>query len=289
MLGALALFAAMLVTPVAGLAVSSAVALPTSPAAKVSSSKAPPEVSSTSSADLSRFLSYFSGHFDNRAQTIEDRAAGLTPRQGGGHEHIHCHVQPVDIPCTAGTGGASVAGTGASGWHYALASYYFDDDSSKIFRERLYAVREVLDDHQFGNCLQMSMFALRDSTAASLRDNDRSAAAVDWCATEDVSPALQLPGCDVFWRRQGSRFDGRMRTESVVVQSPTLGMPIVVRDDVTLWHDALWVNDRGWDTAGNYLYGHYADVPVPYKLRRIRSAPTEDSCDLDFESWLSRC
>lgn len=79
-----------------------------------------------------------------------------------------------------------------------------------------------------------------------------------------------------------------MRTESVVVKSATMGIPIVVRDDVTLWDHALWVNDRGWDTAGNYLYGNCR--AVPYKLDRAREAPAVNPEVLDdFETWLSRC
>ena len=64
-----------------------------------------------------------------------------------------------------------------------------------------------------------------------------------------------------------------MRTESVVIDSPVLGMPLVVRDDVALWEaedggaDALWVNDRGTDLEGNYIYGNIHDVR--YKMHRV--------------------
>ena len=71
----------------------------------------------------------------------------------------------------------------------------------------------------------------------------------------------------------GERFEGLMRTESVVIDSPVLGKPLVVRDDVALWEaeggsaDALWVNDRGTDLEGNYVYGNIHDLP--YKMRRV--------------------
>jgi len=206
-----------------------------------------------SSPMLESFAAMFQGHFDNFAQVEQDRADGLLPRHGGGHEHIHCHVQPVG-------GGAP-----ATGERFALASYYFDNEPEKLFRERLYAMSAVADDPQFGRCVQMRILELRAETEAALREAGGSAAAVEWSAA-DAAPELVLPGCDVFWRPVADRFEGRMRTESVVVQSARLGMPIVVRDDVTLWGDALWVNDRGADTEGNYLYGNVRDVP--YKMDR---------------------
>eukprot|EP00966_Prymnesium_polylepis_P022373 514967-Prymnesium_polylepis.1 len=111
----------------------------------------------------------------------------------------------------------------------------------------------------------MQIFQLRPESEAALRASGGAAGAVGWSAA-DVAPELVLPGCDVFWRPVGERYEGRMRTESVVVESARMGMPIVVRDDVTLWSDALWVNDRGADMEGNYLYGNVRDVP--YKMDR---------------------
>jgi len=43
---------------------------------------------------------------------------------------------------------------------------------------------------------------------------------------------------------------------------------LTVRDDVALWKDALWVNDRGADTeTGEHVYGNIHDVP--YKMSRV--------------------
>ena len=219
---------------------------------------------------LAPFLASFRGHFDNFAQVLEDRAADLAPRHGGGHEHIHCHVQPIEPLAAAEE-------------DFVLASYYFDNDPKKLFRERVYGMRELEADQQFGHCIQMRIFRLRASTEEALRGVG-SAAAVDCWSAADVDTELLLPGCDVFWRPVGDRFEGRMRTESVVVESPTMGIPIVVRDDVTLGSDALWINDRGSDVAGNYLYGNVRDVP--YKLDRMPEVQHDME---DFESWLSGC
>ena len=76
-----------------------------------------------------------------------------------------------------------------------------------------------------------------------------------------------MPDADVYWRRCGERFEGRMRTESITIVSERSGEEIVVRDDVALWQDALWVNDRGATTDGEYVYGNIHEVP--YKMSRV--------------------
>ena len=88
-----------------------------------------------------------------------------------------------------------------------------------------------------------------------------------------MAASLRIPDCDVFWRWLGERFEGEMRTESIVVRSPVLQRDIVVKDDVALWEggdgasDALWCNDRGFDLEGNYVYGNIHEVP--YKMQRV--------------------
>merc|ERR1711908_52245 len=79
-----------------------------------------------------------------------DRAAGMRPREGGGHEHIHCHVQPLSL-ATRSTHPEALA----------LATYYFDGQPDAIFRERLYSMCELQADPQYGRCIQMRIYQLR--------------------------------------------------------------------------------------------------------------------------------
>lgn len=204
---------------------------------------------------LHSLLSSFQGHFDNHAQMLEDQANGFMPRQGGGHEHIHCHLQPVPLVCSPNSVEACVLGT-----------YYFDGRPQAVFRERLYRLDEVHDDHQFGHCVRMRIYRLREEVEATLRNIGGDASQTSW-SRADVNDSLYIPDCDVFWRYGEDRFEGAMRSESALVFSPTLGKQIVVKDDVTLWEDALWVNDRGTDIDGNYLYGNIRSIP--YKMLRV--------------------
>ena len=84
------------------------------------------------SALLLRFMCLFRGHFDNFAQVDADLAAGRLPRAGGGHEHIHCHLQRLPP--------LSTRADSSNGRAHVLASYYFDGQPDRTFRERVYAL-----------------------------------------------------------------------------------------------------------------------------------------------------
>jgi hypothetical protein len=210
---------------------------------------------------LGSFLSLFRGHFDNHVQHVAELGAGLAPRQGGGHEHIHCALQ--HLGCAAG-----VVSPGApAGAAHVLATYYFDGEPDSIFRERLYRIEQVTADAQFGDSVRMQILRLRPQTAAQLRAAGGDTAGVAWTAA-DGDTELRVPNADVFWREVGpGRFEGRMRSESIELISERSGEPLIVRDDVVLSADALWVNDRGEDAEGCYVYGNIHGVP--YKMARV--------------------
>ena len=48
------------------------------------------------------------------------------------------------------------------------------------------------------------------------------------------------------------------------------GLEILVKDDLKVWPDRLWVNDRGFDRGGGFVYGNQRGVP--YKMRRVVAA-----------------
>jgi hypothetical protein len=83
-----------------------------------------PTVATSQLALLACFMKWFSGSFDNAAQAADDAAGGLAPREGGGHEHIRCHVQNLDAPAQLGPA--------------FLADYRFPARGDASFRTRLY-------------------------------------------------------------------------------------------------------------------------------------------------------
>lgn len=102
----------------------------------------------------------------------EDRDAGMAPGPGGGHEHIHCSLKPLDpslVPEQVAAGGTTSSRGEALDRPLAVvaAKYYFNGDSNVVFRYRLYsfhlcpvssrvlldaAAIYVLDGHEGGRC-----------------------------------------------------------------------------------------------------------------------------------------
>ena len=69
---------------------------------------------------------------------------------------------------------------------------------------------------------------------------------------------------------EGASFVGLMGEDDsgTWVQSQNVaGLEILVKDDLRVWADRLWVNDRGFDREGNFVYGNQRSVP--YKMRRV--------------------
>ncbi|GAB0492283.1 hypothetical protein MMPV_003545 [Pyropia vietnamensis] len=127
--------------------------------------------------NMAEFLGWFAGDFDNYEQVLEERAAGLFPREGGGHEHIHCTLTPL-----------------GDGWLFA--KYYFNGDPSVVFRSRLYRVTPVAGSPV--GLLEMRIYRLFAEAEAALR-----AAAYDvrGLSFTDADVYDWLQGCEVYWER----------------------------------------------------------------------------------------
>lgn len=219
-----------------------------------------------------RFVRTFAGHFDNREQALADRIAGTPPRQGGGHEHIHCHLQPLSVRRANGAAHGPIA---------LLATYHFAGAGPKPFRQRVYTLRPLAAWPGLGEvapgepAIEMQIFRLTEDAEAQLLASGGDASCLGWEEERHLSQSLLIRGCDVLWHWTGDHFEGDMVSESAIVASPILNADIVVRDHLTLLGDALWVNDRGWDLQGNYLYGNIHDIP--YKMDRVGWAACESA------------
>ena len=107
-------------------------------------------------------------------------------------------------------------------------------------------------------------------------------------------PFLELHGCDVEWRpdpdpeRHAYAYGKAQASSSRKLQPdeahhavmvngeatiPSLmnpGSMIRVVDELSLWKDDFWINDRGFDPdTGDFVYGNQRGVP--YKMRRVSS------------------
>lgn len=187
----------------------------------------------------------------------------MLPRDGGGHEHIHCSVVSLTP-------------------RLLFARYYFNGDPSRVFRSRVYQVNTP--ESSDGRVVEMRIFRFYEETEQRLKGCNYDVSAVEW-HNDDIYDWLE--GCEVYWERYqpqagerdeasvrlgiepGTRFVGYMKGGGCELYSRELGGRIRVMDDLLLTAEDLWVADRGFDEHNNFVYGNRRGVP--YKMKRVRS------------------
>jgi len=220
------------------------------------------------------FMNEFNGEFDNYDQVVVNKKLGLYPREGGGHEHIHCQLQTVRNDDEFGV---------------ILAKYYFDGNPNIVFRVRLYEVNLV--DTSDKGLLEMKIYRFYDETEVRLREVGYRADKIEWMR-EDMYE--WLAGCEVLWEMRPASMEESKLTENKVnaltldpqvmkasefsflgymaqggctVFSPKVKGTIKILDDLFCGGNELWVNDRGFNKDGGYIYGNQRGVP--YKMKRV--------------------
>lgn len=220
-------------------------------------------------------VSRFQGDFDNYRQVVEDRAAGLLPREQGGHEHIHCTLVPVAT-------------------NARLAAFYFDGDPTAIFRFRYYQ----LVPH--GDTVDTILYTIDPSLEGLLRQCPDPLQWKQIFTTENGKDRVTLlPDCDVQWswqldpiqhayavsHHQAKSDEDDQGMHAVMVHGEALvesqvmpGVKILIRDQLSLWNDELWIHDRGFEpNTMQFIYGNQRGVP--YRLERVSNmvmmGPTE--------------
>jgi hypothetical protein len=78
-----------------------------------------------------------------------------------------------------------------------------------------------------------------------------------------------LPGCEVYWRKDGDRFLGSIPDGACRVESRRLGKTIIIDDDLVLTANEIWIGDRAEDEDGNWVFGNKEGIP--HKLKRSRN------------------
>jgi hypothetical protein len=234
-------------------------------------------------------LDRFQGDFDNYQQVVADRAEGLLPREGGGHEHIHCCLVPVNADSR-------------------LAAFYFDGAPGAIFRFRYYHLvpTDMSGDTASSSSSSTSSLPLVDTVLYMLhpdleKELRQCPDPLEWpnlfhnfspssSSANDPKTTL-LEACDVRWSWErdpiqhayvaaeerdnaGTGNNGMhavMVHGSATVRSQMMpGQEILIKDQLSLWRDSLWIHDRGYNPeTGAFIYGNQRGVP--YRLQRVTS------------------
>ncbi len=204
---------------------------------------APSATSASLEDDLKLMMSYFAGEFDNHLQVVEEKEADPPPEQP--HEWIHSIFVPVELP--------------AFGHNVFYVEQYTDGDPAKIYRNRIYSF--TIDDGE--RAIKLVIYSFPDPTAVAGAHKDPGKLA-------GLTPEAvrTVPGCEVYWRRDGDRFLGTMKDGACRVASPRLGRTIIIDDDLVLTRDEIWISDRAVDENGQWVFGNRQGIH--HKLKRSR-------------------
>ncbi len=222
-----------------------------------------------------RLSDWFQGDFDNYAQVVEDRRQDLQPQEGGGHEHFHCTL----IPVTEST---------------RLAAFFFDGNPDRIFRFRYY---EMIPPSTEDEAVEMMLNTLHPELEKVLKSEASNPLSwpfifENFQPTNESEPKVnRLTNCEISWSFQidpvqhsyltdtpeNEENDEFKSLHAVMVHGPTIvnstmvaGMQIRIVDQLSLYQDVFYINDRGFDpTSGSFIYGNQREVP--YRLERVSS------------------
>jgi hypothetical protein len=217
-----------------------------------------------------RLLENFQGDFDNYNQVVEDRNLGLLPREGGGHENFHCTLIPVSE-------------------NGRLAAFYFDGNPQRIFRFRYYELVPFSETSQDEAAVVMKLYTLRPDLEGLLRQHSESP--LEWprlFSTFEDGSALEnkieyLPNCEIAWSlemdpdehsyikdkdEENGLHAVMVHGEAIVDSTLIPGIKIRILDQLSLYEDIFYINDRGLDPeTGAFIYGNQNGVP--YRLERV--------------------
>jgi len=204
----------------------------------------PVRAQSSLDADLTQFLAWFAGEFDNNQQVFVEREQKMPAAEI--HEHIHSIFTKVDLP--------------AFGPHVFYVQQYQDGDPAKLYRQRLYTFTA----DAAAGAIVLRILSFPDDKAVIDAHKTPSKLA-------GLTPASMraMPGCDVHWRREGDAFIGSMKAGACRIPSRASGKTITVMDDLKLTANEIWISDRATDDSGAIVFGH--PKGVPHKLTRAVS------------------
>lgn len=189
--------------------------------------------------ELSRFLTWFEGEFDNYEQVWQQKQDQVAEPL----EHIHHIFKPVQAS--------------RLGERVFFVKQYMDGDYEDVYRQRLY--RFSPDDEE--GAIRLDIHSFNDEMKYRLADRQPTLLA-------DLEPSelRAYPGCEVFWKWNGEYFDGYMKQDACTFISKRSGKRIFINDTLRLTADSIWIQDQAHDADGNKVFGN----ETPHKNRKVK-------------------
>ncbi len=200
-------------------------------------------------ADLARFLSWWSGDYDNLAQVRAQESAGMPVEER--NRPTLLSIRKVDLP--------------AFGPEAYYAEWRDATEPSTITRQRIYAFE--IDPVEGRLRLNLHIWPLGD---ADFRERT-AGAYLEPSKLDGVTPAdmTGLAGCDVFFRDTGERFAGAMEKGACAFQAPD-GTPVYSWSQMTLSPTQFSYLD-GWFHRDGKLFRRFTTEWYVFDKRSSRA------------------
>lgn len=200
-----------------------------------------PVCAMSSDEEFELFLTWFEGEYDNHQQVWQQEIDEVEAQ--GRLEHIHHYFVPVKVP--------------ALGEHVFFVLQTTGDDITKVYRQRLYSFSRDVNE----KAIRLVIYRMHDE--AKYTDTWKDPTLVQNLSMEEVSTTS---GCEVFWRHNGTYFDGYMKDKACHFYSKRSGQEVYITDTLRLTSDEIWIADKATDADGKHIFGH----DVPHKNRKVR-------------------
>lgn len=199
--------------------------------------------------DLDTLLSWFPGVYDNFEQVESERRGETSDALR--HRHLNHTFHPVEI---AGIPGRTL-----------YAQQYQHHDAADLYRQRIYAFEPELEE----GAIRLTIYTpnVPEDLVDLHQDPDRQAAL-------SVDDFILKPGCEVYWKRTNDQFDGYLKPKACSYFSTRFETQVYLEETLTLRADALLLNDRGVDGAGNLVFG-VDDKGPTVNLKQVEHSPLD--------------
>lgn len=201
------------------------------------------------------------GKYDNKIQADNDFLNGKPTAKDGGHEYVEASITKYNMQDHTSQSNL-------------VASYWFGNDPEKVpFRFRLYQLETDCSGEYIA---VMKLYKPTDATNEKLKsvsfDLDKYLPSID-----DFE---LLTGCDVGWSDELS-FNGNtapcykgvlVHGSCTVCSQNDPNLELIIKDELYLWDNTLWINDRVYTKAGQLIIGNTEGVP--YKM--VKNSDSSD-------------
>ena len=200
-----------------------------------------------SNSDFKTIQKWLIGRYNNEKQVLDNKAIKRYSRDDGGHELINAiinlHPNETDV----------------------LVAAFYSFNGTKPYRYRYYECCE--DPTNRYSCL-MKLYKPTPQSLPKLIASNYSTE----CSLPPLNEFELLSGCDVGWTRR--KFFGFIKRQSflgelvkgecIVFSERDPSVQLLIRDELRLWKDSLWINDQVRNLKGELLIGN--KLGIHYKL-----------------------